>query len=579
MKKILWAFAALLAFAYSAFAQNLPAGSLGVVSSNTPNTWQSYSYTFTPSTTGANFIGFAFRQDPAFWTFDNVRLTASGSSTNLLTNGAFDHGGSFNVTTTNGPSSIQAPTSWGVWYQNGTYPSAAGTWTDIGSTHGGVWYDGAVGSFDGIYQGVNLTAGTTYTITFDVSGNHTSNGGSVQLGIYGGACADVSIASTNCTIPSSVGFTTLATPAQGEAAGGPATPTLVSEVPTTSTVTSSTVYGTPTVVTRVVDGSVNDRVRFTVTRTSTPITTRTFTTTTVTTPHTLQTYSDGSTVTTDGTATTSTTNGATVTTGNSTSQTGTASSNTLKDALAINRFNLFLIDPLSTKDGAWAKPTMSYAKAGGSLRSGGFAGGYQKTVDSNTFGFGFSFDQSTAGNYINATNESSTSAGNAYLLNKQKYVWVKGSVGFSSGNFSTTTSIPQFALANSNKVTQNNYYGDLTLYSDKTLFGVRPLLGVTTVAANVKTKSEYGSPLLSTVPENGTKTETRPYAGLRYDITEMFGVETRLTHSKDFNTVTQVRANVNKEVFKNVLVEAGVGFDRSSNYTGVAGNVGLKINF
>ena len=155
-------------------SQVLPGGYIGTVTNNTPNTWQSYSYSFTPSTSGSNYVGFAFRQDPAFWTFDNVSLTAPGSSTNLLTNGGFGSGGAISITTNNGPGTIQAPTNWGVWYQNGTYPAAAGTWQDIGGAHGGVWYDGAVGTFDGIYQGIGLTAGTTYTLSFEVSGNHMS---------------------------------------------------------------------------------------------------------------------------------------------------------------------------------------------------------------------------------------------------------------------------------------------------------------------------------------------------------------------------------------------------------------------
>lgn len=78
MKRFLVALMGLCAFTCAAVAQNLPAGSLGIVNNNTPNTWQTFTYSFTPSTTGANFVGFAFRQDPAFWTFDNVRLTAAG---------------------------------------------------------------------------------------------------------------------------------------------------------------------------------------------------------------------------------------------------------------------------------------------------------------------------------------------------------------------------------------------------------------------------------------------------------------------------------------------------------------------
>ena len=309
-----------------ALSQVLPGGYIGTVTNNTPNTWQSYSYSFTPSTSGSNYVGFAFRQDPAFWTFDNVSLTAPGSSTNLLTNGGFGSGGAISITTNNGPGTIQAPTNWGVWYQNGTYPAAAGTWQDIGGTHGGVWYDGAVGTFDGIYQGIGLTAGTTYTLSFEVSGNHMSNGSSVQLGVYGGACADASIAAASCTIPSSAGFTTLATPAQGAAAGNP-TPTVVSTTAGPDTVTSSSARGVTTITTTSTRGTTSAVATTTLTPTrqeqilsvnrnittvaTTPITTvvrntTPITTTTITTPTTIQTWSDGSTTTVNGTPVTTT---------------------------------------------------------------------------------------------------------------------------------------------------------------------------------------------------------------------------------------------------------------------------------
>ena len=281
----------------AALAQQLPAGYIGTVTGNTPNTWQTYTYTYTPSTSGANFVGFAFRQDPAFWSFDNVRLYASGSTVNLFTNGDFTTGGSFSVTTTNGPSTIQAPTNWGVWYQNGTYPAAAGTWWN------GLWYDGAVGTFDGIYQGVNLDAGTQYTISFDVSGNHTANTSSIQLGTYAGLCSDTTLAPSSCTIPSSYGFTTLATPAQGAAAGNP-TPTVTGTSTTNQVTTSSssstrteTSYVTRTDTSTDADGNPVVRTYTDTVVTTIPVTT----TTTTTTPVTTTTYSDGSTTTSNGT--------------------------------------------------------------------------------------------------------------------------------------------------------------------------------------------------------------------------------------------------------------------------------------
>jgi hypothetical protein len=306
-KKALMIASALLVGAPAAFAQQLPAGYIGRVTGNTPNTWQTYSYTYTPSTSGANFVGFAFRQDPAFWSFDNARLYAPGSTVNLFTNGDFATGGSFSITTNNGPLNIQAPNSWGVWYQNGTYPAAAGTWTN------GMWYDGAVGSFDGIYQGVNLTAGTQYTVTFDVSGNNTANTSSIQLGTYAGLCQDTTLAPNQCTIPSSYGFTTLATPAQGAAAGAPAitvTGTSTTDQVTTTaadSTTSATTYVTRTETDTDADGNPRVRTYTDTVVTTTPVTT----TTTTTTPVTTTTYSDGTSTSTNGTpvVTTSSSNG------------------------------------------------------------------------------------------------------------------------------------------------------------------------------------------------------------------------------------------------------------------------------
>lgn len=573
MKRILTAIAMLFALITVSYAQNLPAGSVGVVTNNTPNVWQPFSFNFTPSVTGANYIGFAFRQDPAFWTFDNVSLTAAGSTTNLLTNGAFDHGGSFSVTTSNGPSSIQAPTNWGVWYQNGTYPAAAGAWQNPG-----VWYDGAVGTFDGIYQGINLTSGTTYTITFQVSGNNTANTSSIQLGAYGGPCADVTIAPDQCAIPSSSGFTTLATPSQGAAAGAPAV-TLVSTTAAASTSTASTAYGTASTVNNVATGGTNNGQWIAVTRTTTPVTTRPFTVTTVTTPHTTQTYSDGSVVITNGTAVTTTQNGATVTIGNPTAQIASASAIALKDAMAIRRFNPFIVDALSTKDGAWATPSMGYAKASGSFRTSGLEFGTQSTVDENTFGIAGTFGKSNSHGYLNSQSQADTYGATVYVLSKQSDIWVKASVGFSSSEYETTTSLPIFALSNSSKVKATNYYADVTFYSAVEYAGFRPLIGATAINSVIGSKAESGSALLSTLPQDNKIFEVRPYAGIRYDFNDSVGIETRVVRSRDFNTVGQVRLNAKYEVFKDVFFDATAGFDKSSNYTAAVGMVGLKVNF
>jgi hypothetical protein len=535
---------------------------------------------------------------------------------------------------------MQAPTNWGVWYQNGTYPAAAGTWTNIGGNHGGVWYDGAVGSFDGIYQGVNLQAGTTYTVSFEVSGNQTANTSSIQLGVYGGACATVSIAPDQCTIPAAAGFTTLATPAQGAAAGGPPTPTVVSNAPGTPIVSSSNANGTATtsssstrgltvtVTTSTAgittytssyrDAAARSANNINVTRTTTvvgstpitrvdtlttPITTVVTTTTprittTTTTPVTVTTYSDGTTTTTNGTpvVTTSTTNvvtnassttnevvtqttRSTATASTSSDQRASVSAVALKDAMAVRRFNPFLVDVLSTKDGAWATPMAGYVKANGTFRSGSLGFGVQRTVENNTFGIAGTYGKTNSHDYLNSESNVDSYGGTAYVLNKLPLVWTKASIGINASEYNTSTALPIFALANASKVKAKNYYADLTFYSGRDYRGFRPLAGVTVTKTTVSSATEVGSPLLSTLPADDRAVEARPYAGVRYDFNDSVGVETRVTQSKDFKTVGQVRLSAKKNIFKNVYIDVSAGFDKGSNYTAAVGMVGLKINF
>lgn len=342
--------------------------------------------------------------------------------------------------------------------------------------------------------------------------------------------------------------------------------------------------------------------RTTTTTSTTPVTTVTTTvtprtTTTTTVPVTITTYSDGSTTSTDGTpvvttstqnittTSSSTTNEVIVTTVNDTI-TQTASSNQsasvsavgLKDAIAVRNFNPFLVDVLSTKDGAWVTPLVGYAKTTGKIDNSSIGFGAQKTFENNTLGIAGTFGKSDSSGYLNSTSKSDTYGATVYGLNKQNAVWTKLALGFGATEYSSTTSLPIFVLTNSNKVKVRNFYADLTLYSGKEIIGLRPLVGVTLNKSGVYSQSETGSVLLSTLPEKSSSFEARPYAGLRYDI-NWFGIETRVTQSKDFNTVGQIRANLSKEVFKNVIFDVTGGFDKSRNYTAAVGMVGLKINF
>ena len=385
----------------------------------------------------------------------------------------------------------------------------------------------------------------------------------------------------------------------------------------TTTTVSGTTLGTTTYVASASDAAVKKPTTIEVTRTTTvvgstprtitntattPVTTVTTvtvprTTTTTTIPVTVTTYSDNSTTETDGTpvVTTSTTNVVTqtpattnevvVTTVNdvitqtaSSNQKASVSAVGLKDALAVRNFNPFLVDVFTTKDGAWVTPLIGYAKAGGTINNNSIGFGAQKTFENNTLGIAGTFGKSDSSGYLNSSSSSNMYGATTYILNKQNAIWTKVAAGFSVSEYTTNTSLPIFALVNSSKVKVNNYYADLTFYSGKQFSGFRPLIGVTLNKSGVVSQTESGSPLLSTLPEKDSSFEARPYAGVRYDI-DWFGIETRVTQSKDFNTVGQVRASVKKEVFKNVTVDVTGGFDKSSNYTAAVGMVGLKINF
>ena len=332
----------------------------------------------------------------------------------------------------------------------------------------------------------------------------------------------------------------------------------------------------------------------TVNTTTTPVTT-----TTVTTPVTVTTYSDGSTTSTDGTpvTTTSTTNTSTQTSSTtnevvtttvrdsivqttSSSQKASVSAAGLKDAIAVGRFNPFIVDALSTKDGAWVTPMMGYAKTGdGSFRTSALGFGAQSTVDENTFGIAGTFNKQNSHSYLNSSSGADTYGATAYVLSRQSDIWMKGSIGFNVSEYNTTTSLPIFALINQSKVKVKNYYADVTFYSAQEYSGFRPLIGVVLTNSTIASKTEAGSPLLSTLPENDRTFEARPYAGIRYDLNNNVGIETRITQSRDFKTVGQVRLNAQHEVFKDVFFNVQGGFDKGSGYTAAVGMVGLKINF
>lgn len=228
------AFVMLLGFSVPSLAQNLPAGAILQVDNGntsvsqpyeTANVFQNYSVTFTDAASGSNYVLFAFRQVPAFWTFGNVDLTAAGSEVNLFTDPTFTHGGAVST-----QSNLTAPADWGIVYQSTTTPGAAGHYDPPGSEGAnaepgvnegtaGSWYDGSIESYDGIYQGVDLTGGTEYTVSFALSGNNAAVSPTIEVGVFTGACESLSSPPANC-VPNNSGFDVDFTPGQTANAGG-----------------------------------------------------------------------------------------------------------------------------------------------------------------------------------------------------------------------------------------------------------------------------------------------------------------------------------------------------------------------
>jgi hypothetical protein len=362
----------------------------------------------------------------------------------------------------------------------------------------------------------------------------------------------------------------------------PAVPTVVSTAPANPTVVSTTTNGTPTTVDLVVDSSTKNDKTLGITKAITPLTSTPYTITTVTTPKVIQTWSDNTTTTVvdpNNPATTTTQTGTSYQFGNTTSNTKNVSAVATAESIKAKNMNLFLVDPLSQNDGTWATPYAGYISSVGSYRMQGGAFGWQKTVDNNSFGIAGNMIYGKAGNQPGSQSDSESYSGNMYLLTKQSLAWLKAVVGYSSTDHRTTTSIPEFAMSNSSKVRQNNYYADLGAYSAGTLYGIRAVGGAI-INYSTLNGTESGSPLLSTLPENGGTTKVSPYFGARYEY-EKASFETRMYTNTEYKNVVTNKASINQEVTKNVFINATVGYDKSfsEKYNNTYGTLGLRVAF
>jgi hypothetical protein len=167
-----------------------PAGPviLDLAGTPVPHSYTQYTTSFVAGTTSTD-LSFAFREDPAFISLDDVVMT-TGGGLNLVTNGGFE----------SGVLGDNAPVGWT--YLNVFGASAAGT-VENNNPHSGSnnYYDGAVQAYDAITQNITTVVGQTYNLSFwlddnsglttfqhlSTNGNTTGTGGNgIDLIVYAG---------------------------------------------------------------------------------------------------------------------------------------------------------------------------------------------------------------------------------------------------------------------------------------------------------------------------------------------------------------------------------------------------------
>jgi PEP-CTERM motif-containing protein len=165
-----------------ALAQNPPPGAIFNLSTVHPGAFSPDSV-YTPFSTSfvadnsSEFVSFSFREQPAFFSFDDASVTASGSSVNLLADPGFE---------SDTPADVGSnfPVGWFRWIQpvdvsfigvvagDGNNEDCANSGPHTGSYF---WCDGSVQGYDGLYQLLNgLTVGATYNINWDLTDNSGS---------------------------------------------------------------------------------------------------------------------------------------------------------------------------------------------------------------------------------------------------------------------------------------------------------------------------------------------------------------------------------------------------------------------
>jgi len=167
------AVAAAVAIPGQAIAQTAPPGAIFDMATAHPAAFSAATYvqfnTSFVATASSEYVSFAFREAPAYWSFDDISVIQQGGSTNLLSDPGFESDTAANIST-------NFPVGWFRWIQP-VDTSAIGVVAAPSNLYGCsssgphtgtyFWCDGSVQGYDALYQQLNgLTPGATYNISF-----------------------------------------------------------------------------------------------------------------------------------------------------------------------------------------------------------------------------------------------------------------------------------------------------------------------------------------------------------------------------------------------------------------------------
>ncbi len=224
------------------------------------------SVSFTAGQTGSNYLLFAFRQDPASGPSATSRSSKPGPRP-IADQPEFTQGGSVSN------SGIQAPANWGIVYQTGSPPEAAGTWSAPGCQRVDIdlaWESTRAPAVPGRRRSRQLRwhlpgrvpdrRRVVHRVLFGAF-NNDANTSSVRMGVFAGPCLSLMTAAAECRLDSSTGFTTLYQPSETNNAGAPAI-TVIASPTNAADLTATNIFDGGTLV---ADGTTLDGRNYSIT--------------------------------------------------------------------------------------------------------------------------------------------------------------------------------------------------------------------------------------------------------------------------------------------------------------------------